>query len=376
MDFAGLAKVYSADGPFVSAYLDTHAQVENGAAVRETAWKNAVRMLSESSVDDATIQMLTPLVLDETPAGGTRVIIASPSQIHIAKWMPTPPSGGDELVVGPLPRLLPLIEAQSTWLPHVVVLADRVGADVLAYTEGGDQPRIATTGDVAPWPVHKTGAAGWATKRYDASVEQSWEHSAKDVAGLVEKVARDVGARFVIGCGDQHAISLLRQHLPSTLRDSFVEVDGGGRHADGGDEYVAHRLDEVRLERAAAEHSMVLDRFSEARGQGGRAREGVTEVIAALQLGEVETLLLTDQFDRGDEPIVFGPDPRQLAVDPQQLSDMGVELPQWAPLVDVAIRASIIGAGADVRIVSSASAKAPADGIGALLRYDVTSTPR
>ena len=91
MDFAGLAKVYSADGPFVSAYLDTHAQVENGAAVRETAWKNAVRILSESSIDDATIQMLTPLVLDETPAGGMRVIIASPSQIHIAKWMSTPP---------------------------------------------------------------------------------------------------------------------------------------------------------------------------------------------------------------------------------------------------------------------------------------------
>src|SRR5437763_14342473 len=118
MDFAGLAKVYSADGPFVSAYLDTHAQVENGAAVRETAWKNAVRMLSESSVDDATIQMLTPLVLDETPAGGTRVIIASPSQIHVAKWMPTPPSGGDEMDAAPLPRPHPGGEAQSTWPPH------------------------------------------------------------------------------------------------------------------------------------------------------------------------------------------------------------------------------------------------------------------
>ena len=70
-------------------------------------------MLSESSVDDATIQMLTPLVLDETPAGGTRVIIASPSQVHVAKWLPTPPRGGDELVVGPLPRLLPLIEASG-----------------------------------------------------------------------------------------------------------------------------------------------------------------------------------------------------------------------------------------------------------------------
>src|SRR2546421_10137103 len=129
MDFAGLAKVYSADGPFVSAYLDTHARVENGAAVRETAWKNAVRMLSESSVDDATIQMLTPLVLDETPAGGTRVIIASPSQIHIAKWMPTPPSGGDELGVGPLPPLLPLIEAQVTRLAPLLGTAVRGGGD-------------------------------------------------------------------------------------------------------------------------------------------------------------------------------------------------------------------------------------------------------
>jgi Bacterial archaeo-eukaryotic release factor family 2 len=372
MDLAGFAKLYGMDGPFVSGYLDTHAQVEDAAARRETAWKNAVRVLSDAGVDDSTIRMLTPVVLDETPAGGTRVIIASSGQVHLARWLPTPPNGRAEVVVGPLPRLLPLIEAQSMWLPHVVVLADRRGADVLAYTDGDDQPTTATTGDVASWPTHKTGTGGWAAKRFDATVEESWDRSAKDVAGLVEKVARDVGARFVIGCGDEHAISLLRQHLPPALADNFVEVAGGGRHADGGDQYVAQRVDEVRLERAAGEHSAVLDRFSEARGQGGSAREGVTDVVAALQLGQVEILLLTDQFDGADEPIAFGPDPLQLAVDPQQLSDMGVERPQRAALVDVVIRASI-GSGADVRVISSASPKAPSGGIGALLRYDVAT---
>ncbi|MFL6239101.1 MAG: Vms1/Ankzf1 family peptidyl-tRNA hydrolase [Actinomycetes bacterium] len=372
MDLAGFAKIFSADGPFVSGYLDTHAQVEDAAAGRETAWKNAVRALTESDVDAATIEMLTPVVLDQAPAGGTRVVIASPGQLHLARWLPTPPDGGDDLVVGPLPRLLPLIEAQSMWLPHVVVLTDRAGADVLAYTDGDDHPRTATTGDVAPWPLHKTGTGGWAAKRFDASVEESWQRSAKDVAGLVEKVARDVDARFVVGCGDERAITLLRQHLPPALADNFVEVAGGGRHADGGSEHVAHRVDEVRLERAAAEHLAVLARFSEARGQGGGAREGVPDVIAALQSGAVETLLLSDQFDRVEESIVFGPDPLQLAVDPQELSDMGVERPQRAPLVDVVIRAAI-GSGADVRVISSAAPDAPSGGIGALLRFDATS---
>src|SRR4051794_18202670 len=107
---AGFAKIFSADGPFVSGYLDTHAQVEDAAARRETAWKNAVRALTESDVDAATIEMLTPVVLEEAPAGGTRVVVASSGQLHLARWLPAPPDGGDEVVVAPLPRLLPLIE--------------------------------------------------------------------------------------------------------------------------------------------------------------------------------------------------------------------------------------------------------------------------
>src|SRR5436190_7614478 len=257
MDFSPLEKIYTADGPFVSAYLDTHEDAEDGAARRETAWKNAARTLIDDGADGATVDAMTQAVLGPRPQGGARVLIASHGHVHLATWLPERRGGADLALVAELPRLLPLIEARADRIPHVVVLTDRLGADVLAFTEGDRPIDIKSTGDVAPWPVHKTGTGGWAAKRFDATVEEDWHRGAEQIAALVEKVSRDTQARLVIASGDERAITLLRQHLPHDLADSLAVVPGGGRRADGGDDVLARHVEEVVLEFAAREHSEI-----------------------------------------------------------------------------------------------------------------------
>jgi len=372
MDLTRLAKLSTAVGPFISAYLTTFHDVENGAVTRKTAWDNVVRTLTESGVDESTITVLADSALTHPPQGGTRVVIASHGHVHLATWLTTPPPGGDEVTVGELPRLIPLIAARSDRVPHVVVLTDRLGADVYAFTDGDRPVEEASTGDVAPWPVHKTGTGGWAAKRFDASVEESWERSAEQVSTLVEKVARDVNAGLVIGCGDERALSLLREHLPQNLADGFVAIPGGGRHADGGDDRVAQRVEEVTLEYAARKHTEIAERFSEAMGRGEGARAGLDPVIEALQIGEVDTLLLTEEAWSADRDLGFGPDPQQLARSAQDLAAIGISDVRTAPLADVLVRAAV-GIAAEVRVLSRESPYAPREGVGAVLRYDVTA---
>jgi peptide subunit release factor 1 (eRF1) len=124
--------------------------------------------------------------------------------------------------------------------------------------------------------------------------------------------------------------------------------------------------DELRrlVQTAVAEQTVaVLDRFKEERGQADKAADGPAAVVSALQMAMVETLLVHD--DPADERVAwFGPEPLQLALSKDDVAGMGVEFPEQARLVDVAVRAAV-GSGADVRIVPKAVVT---DGFGAVLR--------
>ncbi|HEU5033627.1 MAG TPA: Vms1/Ankzf1 family peptidyl-tRNA hydrolase [Mycobacteriales bacterium] len=364
MEASTLSKLYALDGPFTTIYLDTHSDVEDAAEQLEIRWKNVVRELEESGVDAATIEALSA-ARGEHGRGNTRVLVAAHGVVHLAISLPQPPPR-DEVAIGNLPRLVPLVDALGLQLPHVVVLADRKGADILAYTAGPDPDESASvTND--RFPDRKVHAGGWAAKRYSNDVEETWEASARDVAEVVDRIARDVDARLVLASGDERALQLLGQHLPTPLVDRYVTIAGGGRHEDGSDELIADEVLRVLGETIAADTVELLEDFAQERGQNDRAAEGADAVLAALRKGQVATLILTDIRDQA-RTAFFGPDPTHVALTATELIDLGVEQPWEGPLDEIAVRAAL-GTGAAVKFVGGGMEQAPAEGIGALLRY-------
>jgi hypothetical protein len=364
MDASTLAKLYAIDGPFVTVYLATPSDTEDAVTQLDVRWKNVVRELSDGGVDAATVDALSA-ARGEHGRGGTRVLVAAHGTVHLAISLPQPPR--QELVVtGQLPRLVPLLDALTLQVPHVVVLVDRAGADILAYTAGPD-PVETEQVQSDRWPLHKTGRGGWSTKRYDATVHNTWHENAKDVAATLERISSDIDARVIVAAGDQQALSLLEEHLPTPLRDRYVSVPGGGRHLDGSDDVVAQHVTDALADRVAEDTLALLDDFAQQRAQDERAAEGVAATVDALRKGQVGTLILTDARDV-NRSAFFGPDPAHLALTAQELLDLGVEQPWEAPLDEVLVRAAL-GTGADIRFVGGGMEQAPADGVGALLRY-------
>jgi len=370
MDASTLAKLYAIDGPFVTIYLSTPSDVEDAAARLETSWRNVVRDLAGAGVDDATIGALTD-ARGSHDQGGTRVLVAAHGKVHLALSLPQPPAR-EQITTSPLPRLVPLLDAMSLQVPHVVVLADRTGADVLAYT-AGPEPVEAESVQTDRFPSRKVHAGGWSSRRYDHDVEETWELSAREVSALVDRVAGDIGARLVIASGDERALQLLGQQLPTHLIDRFVTIGGGGRARDGSESVIADEVLRVLAERLAADTVELLEEFAEQRGRDDRAAEGVPATVEALRRGQVATLILTDARD-GAQTAFAGPDPVHLALRAQELLDLGVEQPWEAPLEEVLVRAAL-GTGAEIRFVAGGAGvpggngQAPAHGVGALLRY-------
>jgi hypothetical protein len=362
-----LAKLYTAPSPFVSVYLDARPVADDLGQRLEQRWRRIRTGLSAAKADPTTIAAVEAAIGSDASSGAsTQVLFASTGSVVYSRYLPEPV--GQQLGwVGSLPYVAPLLSWAQTRVPHVVVLADRTGADILAYTDRAEPVSVDEV-QGSHDELRKVRAGGWSHMRYQHRAVDSWEHNMREAAEQAGRVADDIKARLILLNGDVRAVALLRDHLPVHLAGCVEVIDaGGGRAVDGSTDVVAARvLDRVA---AAAEANLqsVIDKFEEERGQHDRAADGVKATVAALMKAQVATLLLQDDSD-DERRAWWGPDATQVALDRQTLLDMGVEQPREARLTDALVRAAV-GTGAVVRIVPPDTPGAPKNGVGAILRY-------
>src|SRR5204863_8198313 len=100
-----------------------------------------------------------------------------------------------------LPWVGPLVETAQTLLPHVIVIAERNGAEIYGFDASGrsveDEVRAARNED-----VERIKAGGWSQPRYERRQVETWKESARDVAAEVAVVAKHVEARVIGVRGD------------------------------------------------------------------------------------------------------------------------------------------------------------------------------
>lgn len=365
-----IAATFDGPGPFVTVYLGTAAAVAQAAQQSELRWKALRGGLEEAGAPAEALAAIDPLVADAHQKGRTLAVVADGGGLRLARHEPEPPAR-DAGWVAPLPRVGPLLEWAQTAVPHLVVLADRAGADIVVFTRGvdrtgsGEAPVLSVGEENGDDPtLRRNSPGGWSQRRYQNRAENLWEQNAKAVADQVAALVNETGARLVVVAGDVRALQLLREHLPEAVVELLREVDGSRAPGSGLDE-IADDVVKLAATVAAEDTVAFLRQFKEERGQRDLAAAGVQPTIEALAAARVDTLLIHDDPD-DDRRAWFGPEPGMVALDGRTLSDMGVENPREARLVDVAIRAAF-ATGSAVRIVPSAGSVK--EGIGAILRF-------
>jgi peptide subunit release factor 1 (eRF1) len=314
-------------------------------------------------------------VPDAHHEGRTLAVVADASGIRLVRHEPEPPAR-DAGWVAPLPRVGPLLEWAQGAIPHLVVLADRAGADIVAFSRraaasGTGGADVVTVGEEtgADPGLRKSNPGGWSQRRYQNRAENLWEQNAKTVADQVASLVDQTGARLVVVAGDVRALQLLREHLPQPVLDLVREVEGsrGPGAADAGLDEIADEVVKLVATVAAEDTVEFLRQFKQEKGQHDLAAQGVAATLAALAAARVDTLLIHDDPD-DDRTAWFAPEPGMVAATEAALTELGAAggAPQQARLVDVAIRAAF-ATGAAVRIVPSVASVQ--DGIGAILRF-------
>lgn len=343
-----LADVVRQDGPFATVHLDASHDTEDALDLARQRWRAASHSLTEAGADERVIAELERAYTEAEPVPGRagRLLVASAAGVVLDVVLPSPPEQ-PRARFGPLPYLLPTLAAGHV-PPHLVLVVDSTGMDYRVVTADGTSSD-SVTGQTHP--VHKVPGGGWAHLSMQRKVEETVRRNMRSAAETATAAARGVGAQLVAVAGEVQARAALCAELPDSLH--AVELDAGSR-APGAD---AERL-ETEVARALAEidaeeHQRDLDHF---RGNtGGRAVDGLPDVVEALRAANAELLLM-----RGDLGGTAWFTPGALETVSLESGEVECALDECLPAAALAVgaRVRLVGAEIDLR-----------DGVGVLRRY-------
>ena len=145
-------------------------------------------------------------------AGGTWIVVAAHGQVLLARRLPHG-AAAPEVRVGPLPHLLQAAAFAARRPAHVVLLADRGDAAVIAHTAGDQRParRFGAPGAQRDTHPDRPPAQHHGERHVTGSESESGgERNAASIAARVSEAAASVGAHIVLGAGDQHILDAVR----------------------------------------------------------------------------------------------------------------------------------------------------------------------
>lgn len=364
-----LAAVYEHPGPFVTVYLDGTRSTESGAREVGLRWAAIRADLEQQGVEAATLEALDRRIDADSNTAGVHglVVVAAGGEVCFGDQMRRPPASSTGRVSA-LPHLLPYLAQRATDVPHVVVVTDRTGADLLAIPADGDAATRSVEGHVE-YPVHRTATADWSERHFQLRVENTWQANARDVASAVSRLVNEIAARLVVVAGDVRARHLVADELGSALSPgvAVAVVDEGGRAPGASRDSLEAAVHDEVLRLAWRERHEVLEHLSQNLGRGEYAVAGLAEVTKALRMAQVDTVVLSDDPSStlrawvGATPSEFG----IAGSEAEATGDGPIEHDRY----DAALVRAVIATGAKL-LVTPGAHDYLSDGIGALLRYE------
>jgi Bacterial archaeo-eukaryotic release factor family 2 len=355
-----------AEGPFASVYFDDSHDTLDAVEQLEAKWRDIRKHLVDLGGGVEVLGKLEEAVLHHRPAVGRRgrAVIATSDQVLVNEQLISPPPA-TVVRLSDYPYIVPLIDLEMQRPTYVFAAVDRTGADVTLYRGGAVSSKSIDGGG---YPVHKPVSAGWnGYGDFQHTTEEAIRMNCRAVADHLTRLVDEADPEVVFLCGEVRSRTDVIAELPERVTQRVSQLHAGARKS-GIDEHEVRRLMAAEFARRhRSEMTDIADRFEAEIGRGsGWAAEGLVAVCAALRDGDVETLIVGKP---GDATVVTGKALTTVAPDADVLSDFGEPVERVAradealPFTAIAVGASLVRA--DNRI-------APADGVGALLRYVAT----
>src|ERR1700722_15379529 len=366
MDSETLRPLLTTRGPFASVYFEGSHDTQDAAAHRDVRWRGLREQLVEQGAARSVTADIERAVMDLRPPIGRsgRALIAGADGVVVNKHLLRSPAA-TVVRVSELPYIVPIVEHGFKYPNYLLVTVDHTGADITVHTNStlGDE-----TVDSGGYPVHK--ASGAETAGYGYPQLRTDETACKNLRAVADRgseLVDDMTADAVFVAGEVRPRSDLLAALPERIAERAVSLQVGARHSGHGFDEVQQDIHAQFLKQRLDVIGDVARRFeAEVGRRSGLAVEGLGAVCSALGQGAVETLIIGDiggATGGADEDLrVIAPN-AIVRAEQGAAAAKTVRADEALPLFAVSIGASLVRT--DERI-------APADGVGAVLRYAPT----
>lgn len=367
-------------GPLTWVCIDLTPADEVGDRDLRGRWHGLRRRLEQEGASAGTLEVMAEIVLRPTHVPGPhgRMLVLDGTEVLFDRVLSDAPAH-EGAGHGGVPALTIAAQAAEDAVRYLLVEVDRTGAD-LSWS-GTGVAEVPDTVEGGHDVHHRSDRAGsLARSRMQARIEDSWERNAEAVAAELDRAVAAHHPELVLVTGDVRAVALLRAEVGRATQPLIVEVPGGSR-ADGVKEAVwAAHVHEALEEHRACRRAKVTDQFVEGAGRGDGAVSGLGDVVEVLRRSQALDLVILQDEAGGVGPLAgrtlwIGPEPLQLAERPSELAALGVAEGEARQVpADAAVVRAAVAQDAGVTFARPGTV-APADGIGAVLRWHDPATP-
>ena len=320
-----LSLIYSHPGPYVSVYLQTRPLMREAITDTAVRWMALRARLVADGAPVRALEAIDARLALPHPAEAAAVGVIAASDGHTIVDHALEPPHIDLTRLDTLPYAAPMIEWDQRRVPHLVVVVDGRGADIVSFTANQRTEMVSIEGGV------------------DVIAEAGQERVAETGARLIV-VGGDPGRAEALAdalvprVGPACNVVIELDETPDALADSTVRQVF--------DSVATDTVAFLREFRFLAEHDSAV--------------EGMDETLAALRSRRPGVLLIHDD-PSDDRRVWLGDTPTDLHA---SSADGRTET---ARFVDAAIRAAI-ATGIRVHVIPSTGAAGPDEGVAHLHR--------
>ena len=257
------------------ALADRLQTFPHGSDERKSFSADAERVLAYVTSDELRPEYKTVAIFACTEAGLFETV---PLEVRLDRHL---------VVVSDRPHLYPLALLDEQYPRYAAVLADTNRSRIFVFSTGRREQTI----DVVGQKTKRVKVGGWSQARYQRHAENFHLHHAKEVVEALDTVVREDQIDHIVLAGDEAAVPLIEKELPKHLAEKIVDVMRLDVRAPD-DEVLRETLAVLREKDAETDQAVVSRLLDEYRG-GGLAITGAAETLAALERGQVDTLVLT-----------------------------------------------------------------------------------
>ena len=291
----------SVEAPYLTAYLDWRA--DGSAPGRRPARRlfndEIERILGQHEPHspareslEADVPRIVAYLDGEVPPEAQGLAFVACNAQGVFEALPLGLPVATDWSVGPTPALGELVRLMEDYPTYAVIQADQKEALISVVRQARLTATVELGGD--DYPRHQN-QGGWSQKRYQRRAEERMDAFARAVADLTRVVLESGKIDDLIVLGDEAILPPLLGAFHQTVTDKLIGTLPSAMDA-GFQDLLDRTLPLVEQTERAREMERVRQLQEAAGTSGGPGVTGAEEVLTALQAGQVQILVMSDDF--------------------------------------------------------------------------------